>query len=127
MSTRVHVPEEVKDKLSDWYSRELLDSVPVLRGSLFGWLFGSFGQHAVTINKTVHLTAHAPGFEGVSGVVLLGHECFHIEQQRDMGWWRFLAHYILSWRPSHIKNGRTHPLEKPAYDRGREIRDALSQ
>lgn len=125
MSRREIAPDETKQKLRHWYSEELLDNLVVLRGSIFGWVFGMFGQHAVTINKTVHLTPAAPALDVESGIVLLGHECFHIEQQTDLGWTNFLAKYLLSWRPTHINNGRNHPLEKPAYTRGREIREAL--
>ena len=126
MSRRITVPEDIKDKLSPWYSRDLLDAAPVLQGSFFGWLFGRFNQHAVTINKTIHLTSAAPDLESISGTVLLGHECFHIEQQQEMGWGKFLARYVSSWRPSHLKSGRNHPMERPAYDRSREIRNALT-
>ena len=125
MARRQTVPQTTIQRLSPWYSAEFLESVTVLRGSLLGWLFGKFGQHAVTINETVHLAPDAPDLTADSGVVLLGHECLHVEQQRDMGWWRFLARYVVRWRPSHIKNGRTHPFERPAYERGREIRASL--
>ncbi|MDP6402990.1 MAG: DUF4157 domain-containing protein [SAR202 cluster bacterium] len=127
MAKRVEVPESGYDRLSRWYDRTFLDNVTVLRGSLFGWIFGRSGQHAVTINKTVHLTSHARDLETVRGIALLGHEYFHVQQQRDMGWWVFLARYVWSWRPSHIKDGKKHPMEKPAYQRGREIRKALGE
>lgn len=97
----------------------------MLRGSLFGWVFGRFGQHAATINRTVHLTPRAPDLESVPGVVLLGHECYHVLQQQEMGWWRFLAAYICRWRPSHVSRGWEHPLERPAYERGREVLQTL--
>ena len=119
------VPQSVKEKLGPWYDKDFLDDVVVMEGSILGWLFGRFGQHAVTIDGAVHLTALAPGLESDRGTALFGHECFHVQQQRDMGWWRFLARYAMSWRPTHIRKGWKHPLERPAYDRGREILRAL--
>lgn len=125
MSRTVEVSAEAKVILIQWYGREILDETPVLRGSLFGWIFGASGQHAVTINRTVHLTRHAPDPETQAGITLLGHELFHVVQQTELGWWRFLIRYIAGWRPSHITNGRSHPLERPAYERGDEIRRAM--
>ncbi len=121
MAATVTVSAAVKQRLSPWYDTEFLESVTVLHGSVAGRLFGMFGQHAVTINGTVHLTPSADDLESDKGTVLLGHECFHITQQQEMGWWRFLAKYIAGWRPTHIKHGSRHPLEAPAYERGREI------
>ena len=125
MSRTVEVSEEARVILTRWYGREILDATPVLRGSLFGWLFGASGQHAVTINRTVHLTRHAPDPDTPAGITLLGHELYHVEQQIELGWWKFLFRYIVGWRPSHISNGRGHSMERPAYERGDEIRQAM--
>jgi hypothetical protein len=127
MAKTVAVSPEVKQKLSHWYDTDLLDSVSVLKGSIPGRIFGTFGQHAVTINGKVHLTSSADDLESDKGTVLLGHECFHVVQQQQMGWWGFLIKYIAAWRPSHIKHGSRHPLEAPAYERGREILSAIRQ
>ena len=74
MATTVTVSTEVKQRLSPWYDAELLDGVRVVQGSVAGRLFGMFGQHAVTINGTVHLTSSADDLESDKGTVLLGHE-----------------------------------------------------
>ena len=125
MASRLTVTEKTRQRLGEWYSGQVLDSTTVLQGSLAGWIFGRFGQHAVTLNKTVHLTPQAPQLDTDSGIVLLGHELYHVGQQHEMGWWRFLASYILRWRPSHIKRGWEHSFEIPAYARSREIRQKL--
>ena len=125
MAQRVTVSTELAERLAPWYGSALPSEVPVLCGSLAGWLFGLSGQHAVTINGAVHLTGHAPELSTVDGTVLLGHELYHVEQQRQLGWWRFLAGYLWRWRPAHIRRGWEHPYEVPAYARGREIREAL--
>jgi hypothetical protein len=113
--------------LSAWYDESLLMETPILRGSIFGWFFGLMNQAAVTINRTIHLTGKPPGgdLSTVSGVALIGHELYHVKQQQEMGWWPFLLRYTWYWRPRHIKNGAEHPMEKYAYDRGREIEKAL--
>ena len=109
MGKTITVSPEVKQKLSHWHDADFLDGISVLKGSFPGRLFGTFGQHAVTINGTVHLTSSADDLESDKGNILLGHECFHVVQQQQMGCWRFLARYIEGWRPSHIKHGPLHP------------------
>lgn len=125
MSRKVEVPENSKQHLTGWYDAKLIENTTVLKGSLLGWVFGKSGQHAVTINKTVHLTPAADELGTNPGIQLIGHELFHVEQQTELGWWPFFIKYLSGWRPSHVKNGATHPLEAPAYERGREIRRAL--
>ena len=128
MAERVEIPESTVQQLTRWYSEDLIRSTPFLKGTFFGWLFGRFGQDAVTINKSVHLTGKPPGLDLTSrpGIVLLGHELYHVFQQQERGWWSFLLRYLWHWRPRHVKQGRTHPLEKPAYARQDEISGALS-
>lgn len=126
MSQLQTVSDAVKHRLEPWYDRALLDSARVYRGSLFGAVFSRFGQAAVTVNGAVHLTRKAGDLESVPGTALLAHELFHVVQQRQMGWWRYLARYLWRWRPKHINRGWEHPLEAPAYARGAEVRQALS-
>ena len=109
MAKNVPVPGRAKQHLRRWYGEQLLEKATVLQGSFFGWLFGRFGQSAVTLNKTVHFTPRAPELESDSGIVLLGHECYHILQQHEMGWWNFLLGYLIRWRPSHIRRGGSIP------------------
>ena len=125
MPPRVVLPDMAREHLARWYGEEFLEDVAVLRGTFLGWLFGRFGQHAVTINKRVHLTSRAASLDSDSGISLIGHEFYHVVQQTEMGWWRFLARYVWHWRPTHIRHGRRHPMEKPAFERGSEIRQAL--
>jgi hypothetical protein len=101
--------------------------VRVVTGSLLGTVFGLTGQHAVTIDGTVHWTKHAPGIDTLDGAVLYGHELFHVVDQRAQGWWRYLVRYVWHWRPRHVKHGSEHPAEDPAYERSREIRARLEQ
>lgn len=125
MTRRVPVPQSTSHHLARWYSQQVLEETPLLRNSFPGWVFGQFGQAAVTIDKAVHLTSRAPHLESAPGAALLGHEYYHVLQQKEMGWWSFLGRYVWHWRPSHIKEGWNHHLEKPAYDRGEEIRRTL--
>lgn len=127
MAKRAVLSKEVRVALRPWYPDDLTAGVPVLRGSFFGWLFGLNGNHAVTINGTVHLTKRAPSEGSLGWTVLLGHELFHVEQQAAMGWWRFLARYLCHYRPRHLRSARAHPYEIPAYARGREIRERLEE
>ena len=124
MAIRVPVPDEAVLALAPWYGT-LPQEVRVLRGSVLGWLFGLTGQHAVTINGTIHWTKHATPLAGNKATALLGHELFHVVQQQEMGWWRFLTGYIWHWRPKHVRRGWEHPYEVPAYARGSEISSAI--
>lgn len=125
MAERVRVPQSTVQELTRWYSEDLIRSTLLFKGTFFGWLFGLLRQAAVTINKSVHLTGRAPDLTSHSGIVLLGHELYHVVQQQEMGWWNFLLRYLWHWRPWHVTQGRKHPLEEPAYSRGDEISDAL--
>jgi len=125
MAKRVEIPQSTVQKLAGWYSEDLIRDTPFIKGSFIGWLFGRFKQAAVTINKSVHLTCKAPALASNSGIVLIGHELYHMLQQQEMGWWGFLWRYLWHWRPRHIKQGRKHPLEEPAYAREDEIKSTL--
>jgi len=125
MSCRVTIPEHAITRLRPWYYEPSLRRAKIVRGSLFGLIFGASGQKAVTINQTVHLTRRADSPDTPAGIALIGHELFHVEQQRQSGWWRFFFRYLRDWRPAHRRRGWEHPLEKPAYERGREIRESL--
>ena len=127
MAERIELPEPTLRHLSRWYSTDLLENTAVLRGSLFGWLFGRFGQHAVTVNGSVNLTSRAPELDSDRGIRLIGHELFHVVQQQEMGWWGFFARYVWAWRPAQIKSGRGHPMERPAYERGDAIMASLQE
>jgi hypothetical protein len=127
MPIRVALTLSSAQKLIRWYDEQLLWETPILRSTALGWLFGLFGQAAVTIKKTIYLTRNAPAdLTSRSGLALIGHEMYHVVQQRQMGWCGFLLRYLWHWRPKHITRGEEHPLEKPAYDRQREIEQALS-
>lgn len=127
MAERLEIPESTVQELTHWYSENLIRNTPFLKGTFFGWLFGRFGQGAVTINKSVHLTGKPRDLDPTSrsGIVLLGHELYHVLQQQEMGWLGFLLRYLWLWRPWHVTQGRRHPLEEPAYARGDEIRETL--
>lgn len=125
MAERVWMPQSTAQELTRWYSEDLVRSTPLLKGTFFGWLFGLFRQAAVTINRSVHLTPKAPDLASHSGIVLLGHELYHVLQQQEIGWWSFLLRYLWHWRPWHVTQGRKHPLEEPAYTRGDEISNVL--
>jgi hypothetical protein len=123
MAQRLTIPENTREVLRNWYDEALIDGTPVFQGSFWGRVFGIFGQHAVTLNGRVHLTPNVDYEVGSGrGAILMGHELFHVEQQRDTGWIRFLIKYSLSWRPSQVRQVYEHPLERPAYARGNEIK-----
>ena len=121
MVTRLALSDKARRVLANWYEESLIDDTPVYLGSFFGWLFGLSGQHAVTLNGKVHITRSAPDIDTDMGIMLVGHELFHVEEQRRRGWWPYIISYVLRWRPRHARDGRTHPMERDAYARGDEV------
>ena len=107
--------------LKDWYSHDLMASTSIKYTGLWARFFGLLGQHAVTLNGTIHITQHAPGLDTDMGIMLIGHELYHVGQQMHRSWWGYLLEYARGWRPRHIWNATSHPLEVPAYQRGDEV------
>lgn len=99
-------------------------------------LFGAFGQTAVTLNGRIHLCQKWWDIIDGNGqwiryrrderlyyaFVTIGHETYHVIDQQQTGWWRWLWRYIKAWRPSHIRNGKAHPMEAPAYAFEKKLR-----
>jgi len=103
---------------------------------LICFIFGIFGQWAVTWNGTIHLTKRAPFIVEDLGVLsrrdckdstesyadvlwLISHECLHVQQQREMGWWRFLFAYGIQW--VRHRGGSKNKFEGPAYGLGDRV------
>lgn len=127
MAKRLSLSDEARQVLANWYDDSLMDDTPLYLGSFFGKAFGLFGQHAVTLNGKVHITSRAPDIDTDVGIALVGHEFYHVEEQLQHGWWGYLLAYIKGWRPAHISNGVSHPLERGAYARGSEVLRAVQQ
>ena len=109
MSIKVVLHQSAVRSLSAWYDKRLLVETPILKSSVFGWVFGLMNQAAVTVNRVIHLTGRPPGVDltSISGIALIGHELYHVKQQQEMGWWRFILRYMWYWRPKHITGGRS--------------------
>ncbi|GEM_PF-5712009 len=137
------LPPAIAGRLKPWLPQGFdFTSVRIKQGGFLGFLFGVMGQSAVTWNQTVNLTPRATLY--VQGeriepknsevpmekftpqvVALLGHECWHVKQQREMGWWPFLWAYIREWLAHG--GGRDNKLEMPAYELGDRIYVSLQQ
>lgn len=128
MSRVVALPASALLVLRAWYEPKDLALTRFRVDTLEGWLFGLLRNRAVTLNGVVHLTTHAPALGTAEGIALAAHELFHVVQQRDMGWGRFLRAYIRDW-PFYLGSRVIdHPLEAPVYARGAEAyRAAVAQ
>ena len=109
------MPEHLAADLQPWFGDDLdVSTVRLLERGLLSVFFGAFGQWAVTWNGTVHLTVRAPfriESEGIlargeskdsdeakaNALWIIAHECLHVQQQRQMGWGRFLIAYAREW------------------------------
>lgn len=137
------LPSNIADRLKPWFPQGFdFASVRINQGGVLGFLFGVMGQWAVTWNQTVNLTPRATLYirgeqivpkKGevpvesfmAQAIALLGHECWHVKQQREMGWWPFLGAYIREWLAHG--GGRDNKLEMPAYELGDRIYAGLQQ
>ena len=131
------LPQKIAERLKPWFPQDFdLNSVQVKSGGFLGAIFGFFGQSAVTWNQTVNLTPRAKTrFNGeeivckekewsetevtAQALWLMGHECCHVAQQREMGWGRFLRAYVREWL--RHGGGRSNRLEQPAYELADQI------
>lgn len=116
MATRVILTDRTKEILKEWYDESLL-ATPIFVGTRIGAFFGLLGQRATTINGVVHLTSNAQHPHTDERIALIGHELFHVEEQKRIGWGRYLWNYLRLWRPIHLAKGHLHPMESGAYDR----------
>ena len=105
------MPDQLVTDLQPWFGEGLdVAGVRLEDQRLLALVFGLLGKWAVTWNGRVHLTKRAPfSVEGQSvlsrpdrkesnealgdALWLISHECLHVQQQREMGWTRFLLAY----------------------------------
>ena len=131
------MPQYLEVDLQPWFEDTLeVSSVSIVDRGLVCFIFGVFRQWAVTWNETIHLTKRAPFILEPTGVVsrrdgtestesyanalwLISHECLHIQQQREMGWWRFSFAYGRQW--VRHRGGSSNKFEGPAYELGDRV------
>ena len=135
------MPEHLARELQPWFGDDLdLSTVRLLDRGPISAVFGMLGQWAVTWNGAVHLTARAPfrmddeGFTArgeskdrdaakANALWIIAHECLHVQQQREMGWSRFLVSYVLEWL--WHRGGSRNRFERPAYELGDRVYQAF--
>jgi hypothetical protein len=137
------MPDKIAEVLKPWFSEDFdLRSVRMKQKGLLCILFGLLGQWAITWNQTINFTWRAPFTIQDGGVVgrrkgesaqetwaaamwLISHECLHVQQQRELGWGRFLWAYVKQWL--RHKGGRGNRFEGPAYDLGDRVYHSLKR
>ena len=133
----MNMPAHLVADLQPWFGDELdVSTVRLLDRGLLSVVFGALGQWAVTWNGTVHLTARAPFRIESERIVargeskdsdeakanalwIIAHECLHVQQQREMGWGRFLVAYVSEWLLHRGESSNR--LEGPAYELGDRV------
>ena len=131
------MPEHLARELQPWFGDDLdVSTVRLLDRGPISALFGMLGQWAVTWNGAVHLTARAPfwvddeGFTArgeskdsdaakANALWIIAHECLHVQQQRQMGWGRYLVAYASEWLRHRGELGNK--FEGPAYELGDRV------
>lgn len=108
------IPPDILEKLTPFFSRELLESVRYTIGDvtpdgLAGFAIRNGNAAAVTLIDTV-VFRHA---NYVSDLALWAHELHHVEQYRAWGVDGFAARYAFSWTQ----------VETEARDRAAEFRE----
>ncbi len=137
----MRMPDHLVADLQPWFGEDLdVTSVRLEDQGLLAFVFGLLGQWAVTWNGTVHLTKRAPfsvDGEGVSSRLdgaetrevranalwLIAHECLHVQQQREVGWGRFLLAYVWEWL--RHRGGSSNKFEGPGYALGDRVYQAF--
>ncbi len=137
----MQIPDHLVQDLQPWFGENLeVASVPLSDRGLLSSLFWLLGQWAVTWNGTIHLTNRAPFYianstiipkeEGVdahearaNALWLISHECLHVQQQREMGWRRFLVAYVRQWL--RYRGSSRNRFEGPAYELGDRVYQAF--
>ena len=131
------MPDHLVADLQHWFGDGLDTSTVSLedRGFLC-FAFGLLKQWAVTWNGRVHLTKRTPFIVESTGVSprregmdanearanalwLISHECLHVQQQREMSWWRFLFAYGRQW--IRHRGSSSNKFEGPAYELGDRV------
>ena len=105
------IPQEIKDKLSRWFSKKDMEPVRIILISWLPMMAITFGRF-VFIRKSLFDTT--PRFLGI-----MGHELWHVGQYKKRGFFTFLTQYIPEM---FYKRPRKQTLEIPAYDMGRKIK-----
>lgn len=139
----MRMPDYLVADLQPWFGKDLdVASVRLENRGLLSFVFGLLRQWAVTWNGTVHLTRRAPYSVEAQGIIpkregvaanearanalwLIAHECLHVQQQREMGWWRFLVAY--GWEWLRHRGGSRNKFEGPAYALGDRVYQAQMQ
>jgi hypothetical protein len=112
---------EFMDLLRPWAA--LVNGMEVRTAGAGVWLARALSVQAVTWSRVASVRPELWGAEDVGLAALFVHEAVHIQQQRESGWWRFLARYLW-WRVRHpLQAISQHPLERPAYAKADEVGD----
>lgn len=133
----MRMPEHLATDLQPWFGDNLdVASVSLIDRGLLCLVFGLLGQWAVTWNGRVYLTKWAPFSvenarilpkrEGMNpdearatALWLIAHECLHVQQQREMGWTKFLAAYVWEWL--RFRGSPRNKFEGPGYELGDRV------
>ena len=133
----MRMPDHLMVDLQPWFGSNLDTASVFLKDRGFiCFVFGLLGQWAVTWNGRVHLTKRAPFIVESAGVLprpggvepkealanalwLISHECLHVQQQREMSWWRFLFAYGRQW--IRHRGSSSNKFEGPAYELGDRV------
>jgi hypothetical protein len=112
------VPDMVKQKLRQWYSDDLINSVRwnasnnLLNGIQQSFSIHQLGAKAITLINVVVFRSNSDAQD----IAIWGHELFHVQQYRDLGVFEFSRKYVIN----------RSDLESPAYQRQNEISNSLS-
>ena len=111
---QMKIPQEVKVKLSSWFTEEEMAGVEI---HICSWL-PRLGIAGITFGSTIFINSLDLSPKGITlfkseHIALIGHELVHVQQYRELGKFWFLVMYLLDYadgkRLSEIW------LEEPAY------------
>lgn len=121
----MRLPPETVDRLSSFVPAQDLRRLRAVTSLPGRWLPALLGMSATTVAPFVCFRRGAFDPATPGGLALIAHEAHHLRQAREMGWLTFYFRYLLGQFRCRFQHNR-HPLEIPAIELQRQVREALA-
>ena len=121
----MRLPPETIDRLSLFVPEQDLVRLRAVTSAPGRWLPALLGASATTVAPFVCFRRARFDASTPRGLALIAHEAHHLGQVREMGWFGFYFRYLIGQFQCGFQHAR-HPLEIPAIELQRKVRQALA-
>jgi hypothetical protein len=122
----VELPPDVVDRLSRFVPRSDLQAMRVHAGAPLRWMPVLLNTGAMTFGRHVLFRAGRFRIDTPRGLALIAHECGHIGQYREIGFFRFIVRYLRGQFQCRFRHD-LHPMEAPMIALQRRVRQELER